>query len=42
MKLIVSHKQIIALYRSKLDLSDYVLPWLVLSKEVFVALGVKD
>ncbi len=39
MKLILNHKQTITLCRSKLDLSDYLLPRLVFSKGVFVTLG---
>ncbi len=38
MKLIDSHKQLIAWYKKKLDLTDYGLLWLVFFKRVFVAL----
>ena len=38
MKLIDSHKRLIAWYQNKLGLSDYGLLWLVFFKGVFVAL----
>ena len=38
MKLIDSHKRLIAWYQNKLSLSDYGLLWLVFFKGVFVAL----
>jgi len=38
MKLIDSHKRLIALYQNKLGLSEYGLLWLVFFKGIFVAL----
>ena len=38
MKLIDSHKRLIAWYQNKFGLSDYGLLWLVFLKGVFVAL----
>ena len=41
MKIIEKHKQLIAWYQKKLDLSDYGLLWLVFFKGVFVALVIE-
>ena len=41
MKLIDSHKWLIAWYQNKLGISDYELLWLVFFKGVFVALIVE-
>jgi len=41
LKLIETHKQLIAWYQKKLGLSDYGLLWLVFFKGVFVALVIE-